>query len=154
RSVLDVKLGPVDLSKQVASLLASASLNIALAPGASTTSDVSCPVKKDLRVLMYANHMHNLGTSASTELIDANGTTTPLKVDKVWNSSWAFHPNYTTFTLQQPKLIPAGSTIHTTCTWSNMTTSTVQFPDEMCTFAGIHVADSDVACVNGQWQQQ
>jgi hypothetical protein len=152
RSVLDVKLGPVDPTAQVASLFANASVAVSIPPGPRTSADVSCMVQKDLRLLMYANHMHNWGISASTELIAADGTTMPLKVDPTWNPSWAFHPNYSRFPLQTPAIIPAGSTIHTTCTWSNNTNKTLNFPTEMCTFAGFYLADSDAACVNGQWQ--
>jgi hypothetical protein len=152
RTVLDVKLGRVDPTAQVASLLANASVTVSIPPGGRTTADVSCKVQKDLPVLMYANHMHNLGVSASTELINPDGTTTPLKVDASWDPSWAFHPNYTRFTLQAPRIIPAGSTIHTTCTWSNPGSTTISFPDEMCTFAGFLLGGSDAACVNGTWQ--
>jgi hypothetical protein len=152
RSVLDVKLGPADPNAQVASLLASTTTRISIAPGATTTTDVSCVVQKDFRVLMYANHMHNWGVSASTELVSADGTSTPLKVDPVWNPAWAFHPNYTRFTLRAPALIPAGSTIHTQCTWSNTGSKALTFPDEMCVFAGFYLGSADAACVEGNWQ--
>jgi hypothetical protein len=152
RSVLDVKLGPADPNAQVASLLANATLALSIAPGTRTTADVSCTVHKDFRVLMYANHMHAWGVSASTELVKADGTSTPLKVDPTWDPSWAFHPNYTRFPLQALAILPAGSTIHTTCTWSNTTNKTLSFPTEMCTFAGFYLGDSDAVCVNGQWQ--
>jgi hypothetical protein len=152
RSVVDVKLGPADPNAQVASLLASTTTKISIAPGGSTSTEVSCLVQKDFRVLMYANHMHNWGVSASTELIGADGTSTPLKVDPVWDPSWAFHPNYKRFTLQAPALIPAGSTIHTKCTWSNPGSKPLTFPDEMCVFAGFYLGDSDAACIEGNWQ--
>jgi hypothetical protein len=152
RSVLDVKLAPADPNAQVAGLLASTTLKISIPPGATTTTDVSCTTQKDIRVLMYANHMHNWGVSASTELIRADGTSTPLQVDPVWDPSWAFHPNYTRFTLQVPAIIPAGDTIHTTCTWSSNKTTALNFPDEMCVFAGFYLGDSDATCVDGSWQ--
>jgi hypothetical protein len=151
RTALDVKLGPVDPTAQVASLLANASLSVSIPPG-GTTADVSCTVQKDLPVLMYANHMHDRGVSVSTELINADLTSTPLKVDASWDPSWAFHPNYTRFTVQAPRVIPAGSTIHTKCTWSNPGSTTITFPDEMCTFAGFVLGGSDALCVNGMWQ--
>jgi hypothetical protein len=152
RSVLDVKLAPADPSAQVAGLLASTTLKISIPPDATTVTDVSCTLQRDLRVLMYANHMHNWGVSASTELISADGTSTPLKLDPAWDPSWAFHPNYTRFTLQTPALLPAGSTIHTTCTWSNNKTTALSFPDEMCVFAGFYIGESDATCVDGNWQ--
>ena len=147
-----MKLGPADPNAQVASLLASTTTNFSIAAGATATTDVSCRVQKDFRVLMYANHMHNWGVSASTELINADGTSTLLKSDPVWDPSWAFHPNYTRFTLQAPALIPAGSTIHTKCTWSNTGSKALTFPDEMCVFAGFYLGTSDAACIEGNWQ--
>jgi hypothetical protein len=152
RSVLDVKLGPVDPTAQVASLLANATLNFSVPPGMRTTAEVSCVLQKDFRVLMYSNHMHSWGVSASTELVNADGTSMPLKVDPAWDPAWAFHPNYTRFPLQAPAMFPAGSTIHTTCTWSNTTNKALDFPTEMCTFAAFYLGDSDALCVNGQWQ--
>ena len=38
------------------------------------------------------------------QMIAADGTATPLQVDPVWDPSWAFHPNYTTFPLQSPAI--------------------------------------------------
>jgi hypothetical protein len=152
RSALDVKLGPVNPSAQVASLFANTTLKISIPPGGTTTIDVSCKVQKDLRVLMYANHMHNWGVSASTELLNADGTSAPLKVDPAWDPSWAFHPNFTRFSLQAPALIPKGSTVHTTCTWSNNKDTALSFPDEMCVFVANYLDDSDAPCVDGNWQ--
>jgi hypothetical protein len=100
---------------------------------------------------MYANHMHDWGVSASTELINADGTMTPLQVDPVWDPSWAFHPNYTKFSQQAPKLVPAGSTLHTTCTWANSGSTPITFPDEMCIFGAFFVGNQDVTCANGVW---
>jgi hypothetical protein len=151
RTVMDVKFGPVDPTKQVASTLAAASLKVSIPPNSTTSLDVTCKLQQDYHVLMYANHMHSYGVSVSTELVNADGTKTPLKVDATWDPSWAFHPNYTRFTLQSAQLLPAGSTIHTTCTWTNTTVNALNFPDEMCTFAGYVLADLDADCVDGQW---
>jgi hypothetical protein len=146
RSVLDVKLTPVDPSAQVASLFASVDPAVSLAPNARTTMDFKCSLQMDLHALMYANHMHAYGLSATTELIH-DGTTTPLKVDPSWDPSWAFHANYTTFPAASPQLIPAGASLHTTCTWNNTTSKTINFPDEMCIFGVIFLGDKDASCV-------
>jgi hypothetical protein len=151
RTVLDVKLGDVDATAKVASLITNGTLTISLAPNARTTLQASCKVQKEFRVLMYANHMHDLGVSASTQLLASDGTTMPLKVDQTWDGSWAFHPNYTMFSLQAPAVIPAGSTITTSCTWFNTKSMSVGFPDEMCTFNGFYLGESDANCIDGQW---
>jgi hypothetical protein len=151
RSVIDVKMRPADPSARVASILTNLTLKYTLPPGQTTTVDFKCPVTADYHVLSVNNHMHNLGTSVSTELINADGTTTPLKVDPVWEASWAFHPEYATFPLQSPLIIPAGSTLHTTCTWNNTTSKSLTFPDEMCVFVGFFLGDKDASCVDGTW---
>jgi len=112
--------------------------------------------------LLIQSHYINAGATpiqgrsvldaTTTELIGADGTVTPLQVDPVWDPSWAFHPNYTTFPLQSPRLIPAGSTLHTTCTWANDGSKTITFPDEMCIFAAFVLADKDATCLEGSWQ--
>lgn len=152
RSVLDVKLTTVDPTAQVASVMTNVTTQISIPPGQSTTVDFKCPVKTDFRALMWANHMHDYGTSATTELINADGTTTPLQVDAHWEGSWAFHPNYTTFSVQSPGIIPAGSTLHTKCTWANNTNQTITFPDEMCIFAAFYLGEKDATCLEGIWQ--
>jgi hypothetical protein len=152
RSVLDVKLTTVDPSAQVASIMTNVTVNISIPPGGQAMADFKCLVKTDFRSLMWANHMHSYGVSATTELINADGTTTPLQVDPHWESSWAFHPNYTTFPVQTPRTIPAGSTLHTTCTWANSTSQTVKFPDEMCIFAAFFLGEKDATCLDGTWQ--
>jgi hypothetical protein len=151
-SVLDAKLTPVDPSSQVASTFANVATNFSIPPGGRATADTNCLMQKDLPFLMYANHMHDWGISASTELINADGTITPLKVDPVWDPSWAFHPIYTKFSRQTPQVIPAGSTLHTTCTWSNSGNTAITFPDEMCIFGAFFVGGNDVTCANGAWR--
>jgi hypothetical protein len=152
RSVLDVKLTPVDPAARVATLLTNVTINISIPPGQRTTADFRCTIDKEFRVLKYANHMHDWGISASTELIGEDGTATPLQIDAAWDPSWAFHPNYTEFTLDAPRVLPAGSTMHTTCTWGNSGNKTLTFPDEMCIFAGIYLGDVDASCVDGVWR--
>jgi hypothetical protein len=151
RSVLDVKLTPVDPTAQVAGTFAHVTTQFSIPPAGRATADAKCAVQNDLRFFMYANHMHDWGVSASTELINADGTMTPLQVDPVWDPSWAFHPNYTKFSQQAPKLVPAGSTLHTTCTWANSGSTPITFPDEMCIFGAFFVGNQDVTCANGVW---
>jgi hypothetical protein len=150
-SVLDAKLTPVDPSSQVASTFANVATNFSIPPAGRATADTTCVVQSDLRFLLYANHMHDWGVSASTELINADGTIVPLKVDPVWDPSWAFHPIYAKFSPQAPQLIPAGSTLHTTCTWANNGSTAITFPDEMCIFGAFFIGGNDVTCANGAW---
>lgn len=151
RSVIDVKLGPVDPSALVASIATNTTVKLSIAPGAPTTIETSCVVQEDLPFVMYANHMHQWGVSASTQVVGTDGTTRSIKADPVWDPNWAFDPNFSKFSLQAPSVISAGSTIQTTCTWTNTTSAAITFPTEMCVFFGFFLGDSDVNCVGGQW---
>jgi hypothetical protein len=51
RTVLDVKLAPVDRSRRVASIFSSTTLGVKLAPSSETTIDVDCTVREDLHFL-------------------------------------------------------------------------------------------------------
>lgn len=56
RSVIDIKLAPVDESKQVAGIFSSTDLRISLEPGVEETFTVDCPVREDLHFLSISNH--------------------------------------------------------------------------------------------------
>lgn len=149
RSAIDVKLLPADPALKVASRFTNTTLAISLPPSAPSSLQVTCKVPKDLSFVAYANHMHSYGVSVKTELATPDGTTRPLKVDPSWNYAWAFAPNFSKFALDAPDVIPAGSTITTTCNWVNSETTTLNFPSEMCVFIGHMVEDADVTCIAG-----
>lgn len=151
RSGFDVKLGPADPNAKVAAIFAVTTLDIEVKPNGITTLETRCNVKKDVRLLNYANHMHEWGLSASTVLIGADGSRTDLKIDPTWDPLWTFHPNYKQFSVEAPAVLPAGSTVSTSCTWSNDSSQTIEFPSEMCVFTGFMLGDGDVACLNGSW---
>jgi len=151
RSAFDVKLAPADPNAKVAAIFAVTMLDLMLKPNASTTLETRCGIKQDVRLLNYANHMHEWGVAAATVLIGADGSTRDLKIDPAWDPLWAFHPNYEQFSVEAPFLLPAGSTVSTTCTWSNDTAEPIEFPAEMCVFNGFMLGDGDIACVNGTW---
>lgn len=151
RSAFDVKLGPADPNAKVAAIFAVTTLDLMVKPNAVTTLETRCDIKQDVQLLNYANHMHEWGLSASTVLIGADGSTKDLKIDRTWDPLWAFHPNYTQFSVEAPAVLPAGSTVSTTCTWSNDTAEALRFPSEMCAFTGFMLGDGDIACLNGSW---
>jgi hypothetical protein len=151
RSAFDVKLGPADPNAKVAAIFAVTTLDLLVKPQGTTTIETRCDVKEEVKLLNYANHMHEWGVAASTLLIGADGSTRELKIDRAWDPLWAFHPNYTQFSVEAPAILPAGSTVSTTCTWSNDSAEPLEFPSEMCVFTGFVLGDADVACVNGTW---
>jgi hypothetical protein len=151
RTILDMKLGPTDPSHRVASIFANATTGVSLPAGQKSTLDVTCPLQQDLSFLEIANHMHEYGKSAFTELIDARGTKQELKRDDVWDYEWALNPNFEHFPVDSPMIVRAGSTLHTQCTWANTTDKVVTFPTEMCVFAAFILSEADIYCTAGQW---
>jgi hypothetical protein len=153
RTVLDIKMGPVDPTRKVASLMSSTSLSVMLPPKQETSMDISCVVQRDLHFLQISNHMHDYGKTTETDYTDPMGVQHMLKEDPVWSGDWALNPNFTIFPADAPGLIPKGSTLHTRCTWTNSTTSPVKFPTEMCVFFGIVLNESDLYCTDGKWSE-
>jgi hypothetical protein len=153
RTVVDVKLSPVDLTRTVASLMSSTSLSVSLPAHAKTTMDVSCAVQRDLRFLQISNHMHDYGTTTFTEFVDPQGVKHELKSDASWTGDWALNPNFTTYPVESPGFVPSGSMLHTHCEWNNTTDALIKFPSEMCVFFGFILNESDIYCTDGVWNE-
>ena len=151
RTVLDVKLAPVDRSRQVASIMSSTTLGVKLAPSSETTIDVDCMVRQDLHFLQFANHMHDHGKSVLTEFTDPSGQVHELKSDTSWFGMWALNPNFEHFEVDAPAIVPAGSRLHTRCTYNNKTSEQIAFPAEMCVFFGFILNESDIYCTDDKW---
>jgi hypothetical protein len=150
-SVLDVKLEPVDKSRIVASIMSSTDLAVSITPGDETTMDVYCEIQSDLKFIQTSNHMHEYGVSTFTEFTDPSGETHMIKDDDDWTYEWALNPNFDHFPVEEPLLVPAGSMLHTQCTWENTTTEEITFPAEMCVFFGFILGNADITCSAGEW---
>ncbi len=76
-------------------------------------------------------HMHGLGRTLQVELVQGNTRTCLVNVPR-----WNYHWEEMNFYRGVGTRIPAGSTIHVSCTWDNPGTSIVgdglTFEDEMC----------------------
>ncbi|HEX7700379.1 MAG TPA: hypothetical protein VF403_06655 [Kofleriaceae bacterium] len=109
-------------------------------------------MKEDLNLAMVTNHMHNYGSSVYTEVIHADSTKDMLRADAGWVAEWQFNPMYTRYTLDTPKLLHAGDTVHTHCEWNNTTTNPLLFPDEMCVGITFYFPGHGmITCENGGW---
>jgi hypothetical protein len=150
-SVLDVLFAEPSEERRLASMFANTSLAIDIPPNQSATVDVECTLPRDMSFLMFANHMHEMGTDTLTERIDTGGATSMIKSDQPWRYEWAFNPNFSVHEPDVPYVVPAGSTIHTQCNWSNPAAEAVAFPREMCVFFGFFLGDKDVTCMDGNW---
>jgi hypothetical protein len=104
---------------------------------------------------MMANHMHEFGTSATTEVVRANGDHAMLRDDPTWTYDMQFNPIYTRWTADAPFVLSKGDTIKTTCQWDNTKPAAMTFPREMCIGAGFALTTGDSthvpACAAGSW---
>lgn len=150
RSLVDIQMVPVDPARRVASIFAHTGL-LEVPPGSPGGVDKYCEVQQDLSFLQFANHMHEFGASAYTEVVHPDGSTTMLKDDPAWNYEWSLNPNFTVFPDTQPAIVKAGSTLHTHCEWQNSTAEMLEFPREMCVFTGFILNDGDLTCFDSVW---
>jgi hypothetical protein len=149
-SRLDVKMVDADPNAKVVSMFSSTNIILNIPPGKPTTVDARCELQENVPLILYANHMHAMGTSIFTRLT-VDGATDDVKSDPVWNPAWAFEPEYGRRELGSPLMLPAGSTLTTTCTWMNSGATALGFPDEMCVFFTLYVGEQDITCAGGLW---
>lgn len=153
RTVMDIKLEPVDASRTVASMVSITSLGVRLPAHAESSLEVSCKIERDLRFLMVSNHMHDWGTIQTTSYVDPSGESHTIVDDQSWTGELALNPTWTKYTLDKPGLVPKGSVITTRCTWNNTTDNEITFPTEMCVFFGFVVNENDIYCHEGKWSE-
>lgn len=153
RTVIDMKLAPVDPARTVASMFSSTSVSINLAAHSDSAMDISCKVEKDLKFLQVSNHMHDYGKTQLTQYVDPSGAVHLIKDDQTWTGDLALSPNFSKFTLENPLIVPKGSTVRTHCTWNNTTANPVTFPTEMCVFFGFILNENDIYCADGKWSE-
>ncbi|HEX4338792.1 MAG TPA: hypothetical protein VH062_22960 [Polyangiaceae bacterium] len=154
-AVIDVKLADADPTRLVASLFLNLNIGFNLPPQASTSSSSQCVAGDDVKILMMTNHMHEFGTSATTEVTRANGDNVMLHADPTWTYDMQFNPVYSRWTVAAPFVLNKGDTIKTTCTWDNTKPDSMVFPREMCIGVGFALTTGDSthvpACAAGTW---
>jgi hypothetical protein len=158
-AVVDFKFADADPSRKIASMFVNLNFGFTVAPDAQTTSSIDCVAQSDLQIIMMANHMHEFGTSASTELVPAGSTTSQmLREDTTWAFDMQFNPVYTHWPAEAPLTIHAGDTVRTTCNWANTTANSMTFPREMCLGVGFALAPPGTSvvpmCAQGNWIAQ
>jgi hypothetical protein len=158
-SVVDVKFADVDPQRPIAAMFVNVNFDVSLAPNAPTSSSVQCVAQSDMRLLMANNHMHDYGSSTTTEVVRADtGASDMLHADPTWTSDMQFNPVFSTWTIDDPFVVHSGDTIKTTCNWTNRSTETVTFPREMCVGVGFVLANGEnphaPGCLGGNWLPQ
>ncbi len=122
-----------DLRKHDADLVAVGGSQFSLPPKAKSTRECSLKIPKSdkfpITVFRAWPHMHQLGTSLSTKVQHADGTSSPLGSIDPWNF-------YNQIGYPVNTKVVGGDTIVTRCTWNNTTNETVGYGektgDEMC----------------------
>lgn len=111
-------------------------------PNGSGKSVSTCTFPQELKTVLLLGHMHEHGERYTLERLDDQGNAVETVYDKEWQPQYAGHPPLLTATLEEPIVIPAGTTFRQTCTWNNTTTDPLAFPREMCIAFGYYFPDN------------
>jgi hypothetical protein len=155
-AVVDIKFAEVDPKRTIAAMFINLNAGFNLEPRLKTDSSIDCVAQADVKFLMMANHMHEYGIHAKTEVVRAGtGAVELLKEDPQWTYEMQFNVEYNRWPLENPFVLRAGDTIRTTCSWTNSTDEKLGFPREMCLGVGFALATGDKptapACFQGRW---
>ena len=155
RAVLDFAFAEVTTERTVASLFSNGSLTFSLPPGERSTLVAECVVPRELRFIMIANHMHDHGASARTEVVRMTGEIELLQEDPRWRKDMAYQPVFRHYPPEQPLVLRPGDIVRTRCDWNNTTDDTIAFPREMCFGTGFFLSDGATRplCLDGAWQE-
>ena len=158
-AVLDLKFADPDPSRKLAAMFINLNLGFDLPASTNTTSSIDCVAQSEVQIIMMSNHMHEFGTSASTEVHRAGGGAVDgLRADPTWSSDMSFNPTFARWPVDAPFLLHTGDTVRTTCNWNNTTAKAIQFPREMCVGVGFALTTGEnptaPICTNGTWVPQ
>jgi hypothetical protein len=158
-SVVDLKFAAADPSRTIAAMFLNINTGFTLAPDAPTNSTSDCVAQSDVQIIMMANHMHEFGATASTEVLRAGtGAVEMLHQDPAWTYDMQFNAVYSRWPVETPFVLHMGDTIRTTCSWVNTTAKSMVFPREMCIGTGFALATGGAptapSCINGAWLPQ
>jgi hypothetical protein len=153
QATLDVKFAEPSPDHVRASYFGAGGFKFALMPQSESTFDVTCVLPRDIKLIDWSNHMHDLGVKMHSEVIHADGKAEDLQRDETWLYEWQFNPPMRKWPVDAPHVLKAGDTRHIQCTWKNTSAETVTFPREMCFATGFFLSEEDIYCVDGDWAQ-
>lgn len=113
-------------------------------------SDGYCKANRQMSFFMWANHMHEWGMRARSEIIHADGTKTLLAQDDGWSKDLTFNPDWTRWDTSAPMVVQPGDTFHVTCVWNNTTSAPLMFPTEMCVATGFTLEETPQSICEAQ----
>lgn len=157
-AVVDVQMVDVDPNRKIAALSINLNMQFSLdasAPGSTTSG---CTAQEDVSYIMFANHMHEYGASAVTEVVRTDGSVEVLHEDPSWAYDMQFNLVFSRWTVEAPFVLHAGDQIRTTCNWDNTTSGAIKFPREMCIGLGFALTDGTnpkaPSCMDGTWMHE
>ena len=136
QSVVDVEFGDPAHPLRSAGSVVINNDQFSIPPDAMYQSDGYCKATSKVSLFMWANHMHEWGMRARSEIIHPDGTTQLLAQDDGWTKDLTFNPDWTRWDTSQPFVVQPGDTYHVTCVWQNTTGAPLTFPNEMCVSTG------------------
>ena len=150
RDVVRLRKMKVDDVKVWTSVMTHLNTGFRLPPHSNFGTTFDCKIAADVNVLMIGGHMHEWGSALKIEL---GPDTAHLKTEyevKEWKADYRDDPPVNLYT-QNPKLLPAGTVIRTSCSWNNTTDHTIGFPEEMCVSFGLVSGTKEpVVCILDQ----
>jgi hypothetical protein len=99
-------------------------------PGESYSTSFSCTTGEDVNLLYSLGHMHEWGTSFRVDQVEGEDRIPFYSVPE-WDPVFRDAPMIVA-AVEEPIVIPAGTTFETTCEWFNDTDHELVFPHEMC----------------------
>jgi len=155
QSVVDFKFAEVDPARKVASLFVNGNMSFKVGANAKADAVAECPVGRDIDFILFTNHMHDYGTTATTHLQRGSAVNAELvHEDPVWTYEMQFRANYTKWPAEEPLHLVPGDKLITNCEWINDTAEMVTYPREMCFGIGYFLTDGNgptPMCINGKW---
>jgi hypothetical protein len=98
--------------------------------GGELTTSFDCTTEADWSAMYLLGHMHEWGTSFRLDRVEGD-TVIPTYEVPEWDPVFRDAPMVMDGTTS-PLALPAGTTLRTTCSWSNDTAEDLVFPHEMC----------------------
>jgi len=148
QSVVDVRYAPVTPTSRVAAMLVVNAARFAIPPEQSYSMDGYCAAPSDLSLIMFADHLHEHGTSIFNEVIHADGTHQMLASDPSWTRDMIFNPTWHNWDLANPVAVKMGDQLHVHCEWQSTVDKALTFPDEMCIGLGFFTEGGDQIVCN------
>lgn len=116
-----------------------------LAPQGESSVTGTCELDRELRIVTLFGHMHEHGLHYRLERLDPAGGAPGVLLDVPWTVGG--DPPSRSFSVDEPLVLPAGSVLRQTCTWTNESGKAILFPTEMCDTAMTYFpADGPLDC--------